>query len=87
MSWFNPWGEAAELRRELLQVRADLQREQRAATRLSEDLLSARFDRDEYAHRLRAAHSRVTYLEDRLSRAVFRDPKTGRLLPKGKVSL
>lgn len=87
MNWFNPWGRAAELERELLQTRAAHQSEWRVASNLADDMLRVRADKADLERALRTAQSRIAYLEDRLSRAVFRDPKTGRLLPKGKLSL
>lgn len=87
MSWFNPWGEAARLRRELMSNVAATQQYARRAT-LSEaendKLRDELFDRDAM---LRGANNRIAYLETKLAGAVFRDPKTGRLLPKNKVSL
>ena len=87
MSWFNPWGEVARLRRELMSYSAELQRVHRArslAEMEADKLRDELFDRDAM---LRGANNRIAYLETKLAGAVFRDPKTGRLLPKNTVSL
>jgi len=87
MSWFNPWGEAADLRRELLSINHAYSCSQDRERRLRLDLNAARDAIAERDGMLRTAQNRIAYLEARLSQAVFRDKKTGRLLPKGKVTL
>lgn len=87
MSWYNPWGEAARLRRMNYELRAELQKAQRRGDvfrAVVEHLTEVRHDLEQS---LRTANNRIAYLETRLAGAVLRDPKTGRLLPKGKAQL
>ena len=87
MSWFNPWGEVAKLRRDLLSTDYAYSRARDAVVRVEQQLDAARDTIAERDGMLRTAQNRIAYLEARLSQAVFRDKKTGRLIPKGKVTL
>lgn len=87
MSWFNPWGEAARLRRELMSYEVATQQYARRATRSEAENDKLRDQLSDRDAMLRGANNRIAYLETKLAGAVFRDPKTGRLLPKNKVSL
>lgn len=81
MSIFNPWREAAELREQLeraekeaLGLTLHLQKQLDALTRANRDmeiqLRTTAFERDSALSRIKSMHRR--------------DPKTGRILPKGK---
>lgn len=80
MAWWNPWGEAAQLRKELA---FQTQRAERNANRaLDNDIIIARKTREnvELTARLEQAVYDVTALRKQLQQVgVVRDPKTGRL--------
>ncbi len=84
MSWWNPWGEIARLERELNEALATnrkfVESDNRLRDQQNEMAVSCGILRD-LNWSLAVENKRLGSL---MERAVFRDPETGRLLPKGR---
>lgn len=77
MSFFNPWGEARALREEMRAMRYTLDEMNRIVATL-------KADNRELSMKFRAAEMQAGIYAMQMQNMHRRDPKTGRLLPRGK---
>lgn len=83
MSWYNPWGEIAALRRQLLTTESTVRAASDKITRLELDnaALNAKVrERDRVIASLQSSLQRAN---DIISKGHFHDPATGKLGKKG----